>query len=298
MSKYVLTGDDWEHVTPGGNATLMCDTDVKYALHMNTLTIDGVPATIAQMRTHIEEVEFKIKGDSSSRMGTHTIIECTGSEYIDCILKYTDFPLEDDNGIFPIIHALPYMDQVSDGKEVINAEDGAGLGTSDLSKVTIKLKLKAGAFVYTLETRHAVYSGGNQPVGEIIRVLGGELQFTTSGVHNLKEDYLDGMQRGLKALHIASTDIDRFKIRTNRTDIFEMEKAHLPYLADIASYRTSGRVPQAGYTHIDFAGNRPQDIVDTSKWWNTDTNVEGAVSGTVRYVCETLYNPMDFADKK
>lgn len=285
MGKEVLEMRTWEHVVANGVATLKVPTDRKYAAHLIEVIHNGVAMSLADMKTHIEWIEVIAEGYRESGMGTHKIMDISGEKYIETQLENRDYP--QTAGILPLIHSDNYWDNPG-------IEDALGLGTADIENLFIKIKLSGTVVNPALSGVHLAYDHDNEPIGQVRRLLELNIPGLQAGRNDIEDVYLDGLESGIQALHLYTDLVTEVEITERNRKIYDMTDTFIPYLNDLASFRTAGRVPVAGVTHLDFAGNRFENVKNTQLWKNvrTDVYLSGAVA-LLDYVVETIFSPMN-----
>jgi len=211
----------------------------------------GVLANDATMAANILNVQVKVNGDS--------IFNLSGAE----AMMLADFyGYTRDDGYLPILFNRPEFGMRTEA-------DNFSLGTADVSNLSVEVTLAPAAVTPSLRLFADVEDAAPRPFGQLIRVRSTNLgSAIAAGTHEITDLPITGPGRGIKALHIARSDISEHEIEitkgNNSKVISEAPKELQAVFHDVKSYTTSGRTPQAGYYHIDIAGNRYGSIRSTN----------------------------------
>lgn len=267
------------NVATGARSTVNLPAD--RALHSGFLVIEHtksnskVPMTIADMRTHIEEIKLVITDDAT---GTSTDIwEITGKNFLKLQAYYG---LPQKAGILYLPFSQIYWDNPME-------EAYFKLGTEDIRSVQLQVKFDstvknpvAEGFVYEYEY--------NEPLGRFIRLQENTVSTSVSGKLELTDLPIQGVGQGLKALHLTTNNISSLELRVNREVLYEDVKKMREILPTIKTFRTAGRKPQSGWTHMDFAGNQMRNVFDVSSWQDVRLIPDMTASGSFTVLSEMI----------
>lgn len=267
------------NVSTGARSTVNLPAD--RALHSGFVVINHtksnskVPMTIADMRTHIEEIKLVITDDAT---GTSTDIwEITGENFLKLQAYYG---LPQKAGILYLPFSQIYWDNPME-------EAYFKLGTEDIRSVQLQVKFDstvknpvAEGFVYEYEY--------NEPLGRFIRLQENAVSTSVSGKLELTDLPIQGVGQGLKALHLTTNNISSLELRVNREVLYEDVKKMREILPTIKTFRTTGRKPQSGWTHLDFAGNQMRNVFDVSSWQDVRLIPEMTASGSFTVISEMI----------
>lgn len=141
-----------------------------------------------------------------------------------------------EDGVLPLFLSRPWM-------RTTGGEDQTSYGTLGLASFSLEMDVQAGANISAL-TVSAVQSVGT-PFGPHLRI---QKYTRNQGVTGPAEiaDIVRGPYAML-AMHVSTDAISTVEVHTDQRKIIESD-------AEIraAHYGICGRVPQAGFTHIDF----------------------------------------------
>lgn len=180
----------------------------------------------ADWATYINEVRLMVDGDAKIEMSASALVAMNayyGQSMVD--------------GVLPLFLSRPWM-------RTINGEDQTGYGTmGGISTLSLELDLKDGITINSLEV-YASQSDG-KPFGPHLRV-----QKITRNQGVTGEAQISEINRGpyvMLAMHVATASIADVEVLADERVVHKSDKA----LRD-AHYGVIGRVPQAGFTHVDF----------------------------------------------
>ncbi|OEJ64654.1 major capsid protein P2 [Magnetovibrio blakemorei] len=207
---------------------------------------------VADFGTHIDNIKLKVNGEP--------MIDISGAELV-MLNQYYGFPMVAGYFVIPFIRP-EFMDPIE--------EQRFALGTKGLLNVTLEVKIAAASVAPELRAFANLQWGAgglvSRPPGQILRVRSTSYgNVSAAGRVEIHDLPIRGPEtgRGVKALHISSAAIDSFEVLLNDTKIREVTTGLSDLIADIESFQTVSRTPQAGYTHLDFSGNRYSGIVPT-----------------------------------
>lgn len=186
----------------------------------------GVPVPVASWATYVDEIRLSLNGQVKMR---------ASAAFFASLAQYYGQTLT--AGYLPVFFSRPWMRQAVE-------EDYLAWGTKDVQSFGVEVDFSAAATTPTMEVT-AVQGPGTMlaqhitlrryavPIG-----VTGEVEYSTIP----KGGY------GTLAFHLAQSTINKFEIVANGIKVRDNSKT----LAEVYGAQT-GRVAQAGYTHIDFA---------------------------------------------
>lgn len=139
-------------------------------------------------------------------------------------------------GVLPIFFSRPWM-------RTIGGEDASGYGTVGMATFTLEMDIADGVTVNSL-TVTAVQSPAT-PWGAHLRVQKFQRNQGVTGSAEIAD-----IPRGayaMLAMHVATDQIGNVEVQTDQRSVITMDKA-----IRATHYDLAGRVPQEGFTHIDF----------------------------------------------
>lgn len=218
----------------------------------------GTLMTQALMPTHIDEINLVVSrkvGNGSNQRKRISIIDNMLPADMQSIYADLGFPLID--GYFPIFFRRPEF-----SIEELE-EDHFELGTMDVVSAVLEVKFNTGVTDPEIVAFAELRAGPPRPMGQVITYASETYEAqAAAGTRRLKHLDVIGM-KGLKALHVTTDAIDDYEVEINNNPYRDpIPPALDEYIDDLAAFNTGGRVPQAGWTHIDFAGNRYSEILD------------------------------------
>lgn len=200
-------------------------------IRLNIQDGTAVDVAAADWGNYIDEIRLMVDGDSK--------IQITAAD----LVKLNQFYGETiKDGSLPLFLSRPWM-------RTISGEDQTGYGTAGgVATFTLEMDLKAGINVNFLKV-YAVQSAG-KPFGPHLRI---QRFVHTQGVTGEAEiaDIPRG-QYAMLGLHVNTAAITDVEIHADNRKVLDFDKA-----IRAAHYEVAGRVPQTGFTHVDFcAENR------------------------------------------
>ena len=249
-------------VAPGSVASLnIPTTDTYTAIYVGIRHGSNTKMTAVNMKTLIEEIKLVLNGN--------VMWQLSGGDYVSLLEFYG---IDIQAGVLPLVFALPYMDQASNG-------DIFALGTADLRTAVLEIKLASGVTSPVLSAYSEIFTGGNQPLGMFIKLEDTHYGAEGTGIREISNLPVTGVGVGLKALHFTTDQIGEIEIKANRAEMFKViPEVNANQLA-IRTSRTGQRSIQAGYTHVDVGGNRAADVVamDNIKDFRVKADLTAAV---------------------
>lgn len=254
-------------VKAGSPATLEVDLDGTYEVINVHFKNNGAKATEAVMASEIEQVIVSVNGKNQW--------DISGKDYI-AAMKYHGVKF--GGGVFPLIFNRDFM-------RTIQAADFLGLGTSNLSSLTVKIKLASTAVDPELSA--TCVKSPNSPLGFF--VVYETLTVQPAAIGTLDMNKVSTEESGIMAMHLATDAIDELEVKYRSVDIIEqIERDELKIYAE--NILQQGKTWQAGYTHIDFMPTARFDdalAVDggtlKQKWGMTATDSFNCVVERVQY---------------
>lgn len=163
-----------------------------------------------------------------------------------------------EDGVLSLVFSRPYFEDVL-------AQDNFALGTADIRNATLEVEIKSGVVSPGLKAWAEVFSKPNMPLGQFIKIEDTHYGAGASaGVRELSDLPVVGNELGLKALHFTTADISGVEIKANGRVLHDATKEVVKVSQNIGAYKTTGRAWQAGMYHLDFAGNRYSEILETT----------------------------------
>lgn len=196
-------------------------------LNVDVATV-ATDVALADWGTYINEIRVMVDGDAK--------IELTATALV-ALNAYYDQTKSMTPGVLPLFLSRPWM-------RSILGEDQSGYGTmGGISTLSLEMDLKDGITINSLDV-YASQSNG-KPFGPHLRI-----QKITRNQGVTGEAQISEINRGsyvMLAAHVATADIGDVEILADERVVHKSDAA----LRD-SHYAVIGRVPQAGYTHIDF----------------------------------------------
>lgn len=237
MSRRVVTLPSASGVGAGQTATLRVPLGPTYHQLMVKATNDGSAVAAGSWSSVISEIRVNING--ANKMRAPAGVFATLAQFYGITLA---------DGVLPIFFARPWM---RTGLE----EDYLAYGTADVQSFGIELDFDAAAVAPTLEVQALV--GPAAPLGQHVTLRRYNVGVAQTGEREVSE--LRRGNYGTMAFHYAApgTALADFEVEANGAKLLDTDRATWHnYL------RQTGRVPNSGWTHIDFcATNRLTDAV-------------------------------------
>ena len=184
-----------------------------------------VPLPADEWENHVEEIRVMVNGDAQIIIDAKDLV---------ALNAYHGMP--DQEGTLALYLSQPWM-------RTANGEDQTAYGTVGLASFTLEIDLKEGISSPKLEV-YAVQSPGTA-YGMHLRVQKYTVPQGLEGERQIA-DIMRG-NYGMLALHVNSDKVGDIEVHADQRKVLESTKvvraAHLTH---------SGRVAQAGYTHIDL----------------------------------------------
>lgn len=194
-----------------------------------------VDLAAADWDTVFDEIRLMVNGDAQ--------ITIDAGDLVKLNQFYDETPKA---GVLPLFLSRPWM-------RTIGGEDQTGYGTVGMDTFSFEIDVKAGQTVGLLEV-YAVQSAATA-YGPHLRV---QRYTRNQGVTGPAE--ISDIVRGpyaMLALHVNTAAIGGVEVHTDGRKVIETDKQIRDAHADVA-----GRIPQAGFTHIDFLSeNRLQEAL-------------------------------------
>ncbi|WGT50155.1 major capsid protein P2 [Thioclava nitratireducens] len=181
--------------------------------------------TAADWASVIGEIRVMVNGDARITIDAADLVKLNSF--------YGEAPKA---GVLPIFFSRPWM-------RTIGGEDASGYGTVGMATFTLEMDIKDGATVNSL-TVTAVQSPAT-PWGPHLRIQKFNRNQGVTGSAEIAD-----IPRGayaMLAMHVATDQIGDVEVQTDQRNVITMDKA-----VRATHYDLAGRVPQAGFTHIDF----------------------------------------------
>ena len=224
-----------------------------FTVHHTKSGSSSVPMSIADMKTHIEELKLTLV-DAATGNSTD-IWEISGKNFLEW-LKFYGYP--EKGGILYLPFAQIHWDNPAE-------EAKFKLGTSDLRAVQISIKLGGSVVAPVIEGYASEYEY-NEPLGRFLRLQENQTSNSVKGKLEITDLPIQGAGIGLKALHLTTDKVSDIEFRVDRDVIYEDVVLVRKFVQRVKSFRTQGRTHNTNWTHLDFAGNQTRNIFDTSSW--------------------------------
>lgn len=182
----------------------------------------------ADWSTVFGDMRILVNGDAKLTMG---------ADFAVARAQYHGDTLE--AGVLPIKFYAPWMLTEVD-------QNASAFKTANISTFSLEMDVKSGQSIQLLE----VYArqGGAANWGHHLEIHRYAKQVGVTGTTQITD--LPRGQWGLTGLHLNSSAVTRTQVFRNQTKAFDMD----PNIAS-AVFTEGGRVPQAGWTHIDFCAD-------------------------------------------
>lgn len=263
------------NVQAGEVATLEVPTGARmyHRLEIQVSDTNGIVSK-ANMKTFFENIKVSVFGDA---YGSLDLIDLKSADFFENVLDFYNVQYEDGLLIIPFV-----VDHFENPLKRL----GSALGTSDLRSCEVEFTIASGVVAPKL-TAYAVYDRVARPMGMVRRFHYQTFNVSAAGDYQISNPSIMG-QLGLKALHFTTSKITDVEVKTNDLVIRE---APLAILKRENQFRATheGRTEGAGYTHIDFAGDDGDRIVNMARV--NDFQLKLAMSGSenqMRMIAETV----------
>lgn len=230
----------------GQTASVQLPLGLTYERLYINLNVDvtGTPTDVApaDWGSYIDEIRLLVDGD--------TQIQITAADLVKLNNYYGEAMKP---GVLPLFLARPWMKTIEGANQTAYGTAGG------MSSFALEMDLLDGITVNSL-TVYAFQSPG-RPYGPHLRIQ--------RYVHNqgvIGEAEISDIRRGaysMAALHVTTADIEDVEIVLENRKVLETSK-----IMRAAHYDVADRVPQAGFTHVDFlsenilAGALPMAVSD------------------------------------
>lgn len=214
----------------GATASVNCPLGLTFNKFLIFANVDGAPRDLpmADWGTYFDDVRIMVDGDAEITYDVADLVAINQSK---------GRTAEMVDGVLPLHLSQPNM-------RTIQGEDQTGFGTlTGIESLTIELDIKTGVTINELKV-YAKQSEG-RPFGPHLKV-----QRYRKGVGVTGEVEISDINKGPYAMlgfHIDTDQINSAEVHADQRKIIEFNRAIND--ADLAA---GGRVPQTGYTHIDF----------------------------------------------
>lgn len=249
MARPIRKLPSFNAVAPGQVASVALPLTQDYtAVYLDLVHGAGSTAmTQANQSTLIEYVKLMLNGQTYWNISGANLVKLN---------NFYGIPAE--TGILPLAFTRPYM------RDTL-AEDNFRLGTANLRTATLEVKFSDTITSPVIEGYAEIHPRGQSPLGQFVKLEDTHYSAAAAaGIREISDLPVIGPGVGIKALHITSSAIDDVELKVNNTVFYEAEVALMKTQMDKAAFQTAGRTWQTGMTHLDFAGNRYSDIIDTT----------------------------------
>lgn len=212
----------------GQTASVQLPLGLTYERLYIEMNVDGSPqdVPVADWGSYIDEIRILVDGD--------TKIQITAADLVK-LNKYYGQAMK--AGVLPLFLARPWMQTIAGQQQTAYGTKGG------ITSFSLEMDLASGITINSLNV-YAMQSPG-RPFGPHLRMQ--------RYVHNqgvIGEAEISDIMRGgysMCAMHVTTDDIGEIEILWDNRKILEMSKN-----IRAAHYDVIDRVPQAGFTHVDF----------------------------------------------
>lgn len=183
---------------------------------------------------NIDEIRLKVDGDDKIQI-----------DAVDLVSLNKYYGISHDDGVLPLFMSRPWM-------RTILGEETTGFDTvGGMSSFSLEIDLKAGITIDQLN----VYAQQSTPVDRVtgqVKGFGAHLRIQKY-THNqgvIGDAEIADIVRSrysIMAMHLKTANVDRLEVLADNSKFYDTDKAMRE-----AIVKLGGRVPQAGFTHIDF----------------------------------------------
>lgn len=215
-------------VGAGQTASVQLPLGLTYERLYMYANVDATPrdVPVAEWGTYIDEVRLLVDGDAK--------ITITAADLVSLNQYYGQSMVA---GVLPLFLARPWMQTIEGQLQTAYGTKGG------ISSFSLEMDVKSDVTINTLDV-YAQQSPG-RPFGPHLRL---QRYVHNQGVTGMAE--ISDIMRGnysMAALHVNTANIGEVEILWDNRKILEMTK---PIRA--AHYDVIDRVPQSGFTHVDF----------------------------------------------
>jgi len=180
----------------------------------------------------------------------------------ELIMMNDYYGLPRSTGNLPIFFARPEM-------LAREEEDNLAFGTADVKSARVEITLAGAAVNPDLQVFSVPILGAPRSHGQMLEVSSRPYPDIAAATSETYTNLVDGEQgRLLKSLHFNTAAINNYKIEIrNRGAKATYTEGDLDLHnldAEMKGHKTGGYVAQAGYTHIQFAGERQSNMLPTA----------------------------------
>ncbi|MCE8508342.1 hypothetical protein KBY28_07745 [Ruegeria pomeroyi] len=234
MARIVRKLPTTQGVGAGQVATVQCPLGLTYErlyIYMN-VDVAGTPTDVthANWGNYLGEIRLMVDGDAKFTMNAADIAA------MNKFYAQTMKP-----GVLPIFLSRPWL-VTPMGQDQTAYATGVGV-----QNFTVEMDIKSGVTVNKLELS-AMQSPG-RPWGPHLAIRKYVVNHGVTGKLEISD--IRKAAYSMFALHVASSDIGEVEVIVNTREFLKMS----PEIR-AAHHETFKRAPQAGYTHVDFAGDR------------------------------------------
>lgn len=229
-----IRNPDFQGVAPGARATARIpvgSTLLTSFLEFKKGAGPLVAMSEAEIIADVAEVRLTIDAE--------TKLQFTGAQIV-ALVKFYGQTIA--NGILPLNWARPWMGDIGN-------QDAPAYGLAEANSANIEVQFVAGSITTSLVLTHENVAG--EPLGTHVVYLRQGYNFSATGVQEITDIPRDPLY-GLFAMHIQQSDtiLDRIEILADNIQLLDANPNTLK--ARYGRY-TPQRVPQTGFTHLDFA---------------------------------------------
>lgn len=215
-------------IGPGQTASVSLPLGLTYERFYISMNVDSTPrdVPVSAWGDYIDEIRLMVDGESK--------IQITAADLVKLNQFYGQ---EMVAGELPLFLSRPWM-------RTINGEDQTAYGTAGgMAAFTLEMDLKSGITINSLTV--SAYQSQGRPFGPHLRI---QRYIHNQGVSGEAEiaDIVRGPYAML-GLHVATAAISTVEVHADNRKVHESTKT-----LRAAHYKVIKRVPQSGFTHIDF----------------------------------------------
>lgn len=223
----------------GQTAVIECPLGRTYERFLITMNTGAVPADVLEANWGANITEIRVKVDGETKIQAK-------ADHLVVINKFKGH--SHDAGVLPVFLSQPWM-------RTINGEDAFAYGTAQgMDNMTIEVDIPTGVVINSFEV-YAIQSDP-MPFQSHYRLV--QMTKTVSATGEIE---ISSIPRGpfvTTGIHLNSADIEQARVFRNDDRFYDTSK-----IARNQNLRISKKVPQAGFTHLDFvADNRLLEAVE------------------------------------
>jgi|JI10StandDraft_1071094.scaffolds.fasta_scaffold06962_9 hypothetical protein len=219
----------FQNVVAGSRATLSIDKGPTYGSLSIFYTKNGTPATMAQFLADITEIRLYLNGKEYWRVSATQLA-----------MLWSYYKVAIDPGYIPLLFERPWLNTPF-------AQDVFMMGTADLQSIAFEVDIAAGAGANLKMEMLSEYFSVSQALGDFVCLR----QFNQPGPSGAGVYNVLHLERGkylLLAAHFGTANVNKIVVNAETRDRFNLTRTQ-----HHAQLRRWSRVPQSGWTHIDWS---------------------------------------------